>query len=192
MESFEPKPGRRRLRPNLTGTRVSVLLSIAAIGLGTVFVVLALVPDIEFLRSETVAGTINGTSRIAIIYPEDAGLNELRLAPGNCTVVVAALGRIEWDRYVSTGEVPVPQLTCQSRVVGFGYPLAGLVIENQGQEVESYRLEVDLYAVHSTRSVLAFAGFPLLIAGFSLLVLRSIRREIERLAQDRAHRRKER
>ena len=113
-------------------TRIAVVLAVAAIASGIVLAAIALIPEFELVRTESLQGTLLATSRVNLSFPVDVGLTELRLEVGNCTVFVTALDGAQWDRYNASGELPNPQLTCLRRNATFDYQLRALVVENQG------------------------------------------------------------
>jgi len=178
----DPARGRPRvLGLSATNTRIAVVLAIVAVAGGIVLAAIALVPEFELVRTESFQGTLLATSRVNLSFPVDVGLTELRLEVGNCTVFVTALDGAQWDRYNASGELPNPQLTCLRRNATFDYQLRALVVENQGIRPESYGISARLFAVRSSRAVLAIPAFPLILVGSSFLVFWWLQRGIDRL-----------
>jgi len=121
------------------------------------------------------------TSRLNLSFPVDVGLTELHLEVGNCTVFVTAIDGPQWARYNASGELPSPQLDCTRRNATFDYQLRALVLENQGLRSERYQISVRLFAVRSTRALLAVPAFPLILGGSTFFVFWSLQRGIDRL-----------
>lgn len=178
----DPASGRPKvLRLSGMNTRIALVLAIAAVAGGIVLAATALIPEVELVRTESLQGSLLATSRLNLSFPVDVGLTELRLEIGNCTVFVTALDGAQWDRYNASGELPSPQLTCTRRNATFDYQLRALVVENQGLRPESYEVSARLFAVRSTRALLAIPAFPLILGGSSFLVFWSLQRGIDRL-----------
>ena len=160
-------------------------LAIAAVIGGTVLAAFALIPDIELVRTETLGGSLNASSQQNLSFPVDVGLTELRLEVGNCTVFVTALTDTQWSHYNASGQLPNPQLSCAERSATFYYQLRALILQNDGLSAEVYRIQARLYAVRSSRALLAIPAFPLILSGSTFLVLRFLQRGIDRIHEDR-------
>ena len=181
-DSSKRRWGLRSLRAN---TLLVVGLAIAAVVGGTVLVAFALIPDIELIRTETLEGNLNASSQQNLSFPVDVGLTELRLEVGNCTVFVTALSETQWSHYNASGQLPNPQLSCSERSATFYYQLRALILQNDGLSAEAYQILARLYAVRSSRALLAIPAFPLILGGSTFLVLRLLQRGVDRIHEDR-------
>jgi len=181
----DSKKGRWGLHlPHVDSLVVLGLAVVAVIG-GTVLAAFALIPDIELVRTETLHGNLNASSQQNLSFPVDVGLTELRLEVGNCTVFVTALNEPQWSHYNASGELPNPQLTCGERSATFYYQLRALILQNDGLSPEAYQILARLYAVRSSRALLAIPAFPLILGGSTFLVFRWLQRGIERIHEIR-------
>jgi hypothetical protein len=181
----EPRKGRWSLRSLRANTLFFVGLAIAAVVGGTLLAAFALIPDIELVRTETLRGNLNASSQQNLSFPVDVGLTELRLEVGNCTVFVTVLSETQWSHYNASGQLPNPQLSCSERSATFYYQLRALILQNDGLSTEVYQIQARLYAVRSSRALLAIPAFPLILGGSSFLVLRFLQRGIDRIHEDR-------
>ncbi len=175
--------GDRKWTIPLAGPRALLFVALAVVATvtGLALAALAIVPDIEFVRSQTLQGSVPSGDRLNVSFPVELGLTELHLDVGNCTVFVTALDHFQWDRYMATGELPNPQLTCDNRNASFQYQLEGLVVENRGFSTEAYQIVANLYSVQATQAYLVVPALPLLVGGPTAIMLWSFRRAVARL-----------
>ena len=157
-----------------------VLGSVTAIAVGLGFVLASFVPDIAPAGSTTLSGSVPASSTHNESFVSDAGLAEIRLEMGKCSVFVTLLNEPELDAYRASGDLPGPQLDCDRRVATFSYPLRWIVIENAGLTMENYTVTGAFFSVQFPRAVLALPALSLLLGGGLYLTLWGFRRSVER------------
>ena len=163
---------------------LTAVIAGAAMVAGLALSVAAFVPDIEFVRSETLEGSLSPASRVNLSFVRYADVIELRLTVGNCSIFVTALDEAQSDRYNASGVQPSPQLGCATPNASFNFPLHTLVVENRGPGAEPYAIAVRYFSILATRAYLAIPALPLVLVGGTYLALRSLLRGVQRIRED--------
>ena len=157
-----------------------VLGSIAAMAAGFGLLLASFVPDIAPSGSTTLNGSVPASSTHNESFRSDAGLAEIRLEMGGCSVFVTLLNQLELDAYIASGDLPGAQLDCDRRVATFSYPLRWILIENAGPTMQNYTVTGAFFSVQFSRAVLALPALSLILVGGLYLTLWGFRRSVER------------